>query len=133
MEAASRAKHTICILNKQDLPCLVERASLPFETVLPVSAKAGTGLEALTPVLEALFGPGAACDGSILTNARQTDAIRRALESIRRAREGLAAGFTPDAVLTDVEEAMEAMGELSGRTIREDITNRIFERFCVGK
>ena len=38
----------------------------------------------------------------------------------------LAAGST-------VEEAMEAMGELSGRTIREDITNRIFERFCVGK
>lgn len=50
-----------------------------------------------------------------------------------RARDGLEDGFTPDAVLTDVEEAMEAMGELSGRTIREDITNRIFERFCVGK
>ena len=133
MEAASHARHAICILNKQDLPCQVERSSLPFETILPVSAKAGTGLEALPPVLEALFGPGAACDGSILTNARQTDAIRRALESVRRAQEGLAAGFTPDAVLTDVEEAMEAMGELSGRTIREDITNRIFERFCVGK
>ena len=42
-------------------------------------------------------------------------------------------GFTPDAVLTDVEEAMEAMGEVTGATVREDITARIFERFCVGK
>ena len=38
-----------------------------------------------------------------------------------------------DAVLTDVEVAMSAMGEVTGATIREDITARIFERFCVGK
>ena len=37
------------------------------------------------------------------------------------------------AVLTDVEQAMEAMGEITGATVREDITARIFERFCVGK
>ena len=42
-------------------------------------------------------------------------------------------GLTPDAVLTDVELAMEAMGEVTGATVREDITARIFERFCVGK
>ena len=57
----------------------------------------------------------------------------RAELALGRARAGLAAGLTPDAVLIDVEEAMEAMGELTGRTVREDITNRIFERFCVGK
>ena len=133
MEAARLARHAVCLLNKQDLPCQVDRSCLPFETVLPVSAKDGTGLETLTPVLEALFGAGTFCDGSVLTNARQADAIRRAAEAMGRARDGLEDGFTPDAVLTDVEEAMEAMGELSGRTIREDITNRIFERFCVGK
>jgi tRNA modification GTPase len=42
-------------------------------------------------------------------------------------------GLTADAVLTDVETAMEAMGEVTGGTVRQDITNRIFERFCVGK
>ena len=42
-------------------------------------------------------------------------------------------GQTPDAVLCDVEAAMEALGEVTGRTVREDIVNRIFERFCVGK
>jgi tRNA U34 5-carboxymethylaminomethyl modifying GTPase MnmE/TrmE len=50
-----------------------------------------------------------------------------------RSLKGLQLGLTPDAVLTDVEEAMEAMGEVTGATVREDITARIFERFCVGK
>ena len=94
MEAARLARHAVCLLNKQDLPCQVDRSCLPFETVLPVSAKDGTGLEALTPVLEALFGAGTFCDGSVLTNARQADAIRRAAEAMGRARDGLEDGFT---------------------------------------
>ena len=73
------------------------------------------------------------CDGSILTNARQYDACRRAYEAMKRSMPGLGLGLTPDAVLTDVEEAMHAMGEVTGAIVREDITNRIFERFCVGK
>jgi tRNA modification GTPase len=68
-----------------------------------------------------------------LTNPRQFDAIRRAYDAMQAALRGLRAGLTPDAVLTDVEAAMEAMGEVTGNTVREDITARIFERFCVGK
>ena len=83
--------------------------------------------------MDELFASNAPCDGSILTNARQADAIRRAYEAMLRALQGLKLGLTPDAVLTDVEEAMEAMGEVTGATVREDITARIFERFCVGK
>ena len=60
-------------------------------------------------------------------------AIGRALESLRAAREAMLQGVTPDAVLTEAEEAMSAIGELTGASIREDITNRIFARFCVGK
>ena len=59
--------------------------------------------------------------------------IGRALESLRAAREAMLLGVTPDAVLTEAEEAMAAIGELTGASIREDITNRIFARFCVGK
>ena len=84
-------------------------------------------------VVEMLFDGSAPCDGSILTNARQFDACRRAYEAMLRSLQGLMLGLTPDAVLTDVEEAMEAMGEVTGATVRDDITNRIFERFCVGK
>lgn len=49
-----------------------------------------------------------------------------------QALQSLGLGLTPDAVLTDVEQA-KAMGEVTGATVREDITARIFERFCVGK
>ena len=48
-------------------------------------------------------------------------------------RRMLEAGVTPDALLTDVEEALEALGELTGQSVREDIVDRIFQRFCVGK
>ena len=71
--------------------------------------------------------------GEILTNARQADAVRRALEYLRAAREAMAAGFAPDAVLTECEGAMDALGALSGRSVREDVTQEIFSRFCVGK
>jgi tRNA modification GTPase len=45
----------------------------------------------------------------------------------------MAAGLTPDAILTDAEEALNALGELTGRTAREELVDRIFSRFCVGK
>lgn len=71
--------------------------------------------------------------GEILTNARQAEAIARALEYIDAASGALSIGATPDIVLTEAEGAMQALGELTGRSIREDVTNRIFQRFCVGK
>ena len=83
--------------------------------------------------MDTLFAGNTPCDGSILTNARQFDAVRRAYEAMLRGLQGLKLGLTPDAVLTDVEDAMLCMGEVTGATVREDITARIFERFCVGK
>ena len=80
-----------------------------------------------------LFPDDTPCDGSLLTNARQAGAILRAKKSVDSAVQSLRAGMTPDAVLVDLESAMDALGEVTGRTMREDITNRIFERFCVGK
>ena len=71
--------------------------------------------------------------GQLLTNERQTQAASRALQAVQRALEALEAGVTPDALLTDVEEALEALGELTGQSVREDVTDRIFSRFCVGK
>ena len=81
----------------------------------------------------ALFPLPEAPAGEILTNERQADAIRRALSSLSAAQEAMQTGFTPDAVLTEAEGAMQAIGELTGASVREDITQRIFERFCVGK
>ena len=71
--------------------------------------------------------------GSRLTDQRQEEAARRARDAVRRAKEALDAGLTPDAILTDAEEALDALGELTGRTAKEEIVSRIFSRFCVGK
>ena len=101
--------------------------------MVEICAETGDGLAQFADVVETLFEGDMPCDGSILTNARQFDAIRRAYESMLSALQGLKLGLTPDAVLIDVEAAMEAMGEVTGNTVREDITARIFERFCVGK
>ncbi len=133
MDLCMDAPNAIALLNKSDLGRVVEPSDLPFMAVIPICAKDGSGLDQLRDMVEEMFAGELPCDGSILTNARQYDAIRRAYESMLRALQGLKLGQTPDAVLTDVEEAMEAMGEVTGATVREDITARIFERFCVGK
>ncbi len=127
------APKSIALLNKTDLGQVVSPSDLPFDTVIPICAKTGDGLEQLSDAVQVMFAGEAPCDGSILTNARQFDAVRRAYEAMLSALQGLKLGLTPDAVLTDGEAAMEAMGEVTGGTVREDITNRIFERFCVGK
>ena len=126
-------ENVIVLLNKSDREAVIEPSDLPFMYIIRCSAKNGEGLDQFSDLVEELFGGEMPCDGSILTNARQYDAIRRAGEAIGSALKGLRMGFTPDAVLTDVEIAMEAMGEVTGATVREDITARIFERFCVGK
>lgn len=125
--------NSIALINKSDLGSVVQPGDLPFVTVLPVSIRENIGLERLPDILEDLFAGELPCDGSILTNSRQYDACRRAYEAMLESLRGLQLGLTPDAVLTDVEAAMEAMGEVTGATVREDITARIFERFCVGK
>ena len=125
--------NAIALINKSDLGSAISPSDLPFMTIISICAKTGDGLDQLADVVEEMFASNTPCDGSILTNARQYDAIRRAHDAMLSALDGLKLGLTPDAVLTDVEEAMEAMGEVTGATVREDITARIFERFCVGK
>lgn len=133
MQAANAAKRALGIINKSDLPQKVSGSLLPFESVLSVSAATGKGIDSISQYIETLFADGQSCDGSILTNTRQAEAVQRGRDAIERAVSAMSLGFTPDAVLTDVELAMQAMGELIGRSVREDITQRIFERFCVGK
>ena len=127
------APNAIALINKSDLGAVVTPSDLPFNMVIPVSTLTGEGLDQFADGVDMLFKGEVPCDGSLLTNARQYDAIRRSYESMLRAMQAMQLGQTPDAVLTDIELAMEAMGEVTGATVREDITARIFERFCVGK
>ena len=133
MDLCCEQENAIALINKTDLGQVVFPRDLPFMNIVEISAKDGKGLDSFSDLVETMFEGTMPCDGSVLTNARQYDAIRRAYEAMLSALQGLKLGLTPDAVLTEVEEAMLSMGEVTGATVREDITARIFERFCVGK
>ena len=132
LQTAEQARHGIVILSKSDLPQKMKyvRSSLP---VLHLSSLSGEGFELLERKIEELFPLPAVPAGEILTNARQADAVRRAVESMEASLLALEQGRTPDIILTETEAAMQALGELTGSSIRDDITDRIFSRFCVGK
>ena len=135
IRAAVERAPTIVVLNKQDLPCQLEWTEpLDLAASVPICAKTGAGLDGLAELVAQTFprDPGSGY-GELLTNQRQAEAAGRALESVRRAGEALDLGVTPDALLTDVEEALSALGELTGQSVRDDVTDRIFQRFCVGK
>ena len=128
---AERAPHAVVVLSKKDLS-----GGITLNTALPtvnVSSVTGEGIEALENTIAAMFPLPDVPAGEILTNVRHAEAVGRALESIRAALDALESGATPDVVLTESESAMAALGELDGRTVREDVTDRIFQRFCVGK
>lgn len=123
------------MVNKSDLAPALDQDALRarFPKICTVSAATGDGLKELERAIADCFPAGADEAGSLLTNARQAEAAAPCKGSVAAALEGLEAGMTPDALLTDAEEAMAALGELTGRSVREDITDRIFSRFCVGK
>lgn len=124
-----RSKQDLAGENADDLAALVEGAPL-----VSLSARTGEGLDELGRAVEELFPKGTEDKaGELITNARQAEAAGRALDCVVRAGQALTDGVTPDALLTDVEEALEALGELTGQSVREDVTDRIFSKFCVGK
>ena len=140
LERAAQSPRWILVWSKSDL---MGDAAVPFlrftagsnppAAMVQVSSVTGEGLRDLEAAVSALFPAGEAPAGQILTNDRQAEAVGRAAAAIGRAKAALEGGLTPDAVLTDGEAALKALGELTGRTLREDLVARIFERFCVGK
>ena len=137
---AAECPHWIAVYTKRDLaPPYMVLASSPAPAAPPaasvsLSSVTGEGLDKLEKAVSSLFPAGDPKEaGSLLTDQRQEEAVRRARDAVRRAKDALDSGLTPDAVLTDAEEALDALGELTGRTAREEIVSRIFSRFCVGK
>ena len=135
MAVAEKVPHLLVVVNKSDLPRKLDIGALAdrFDNVLSVSAKTGEGMAALCEAIGEQFPTGTETQGELLTNARQADAVGRALHCVQNARASLRIGMTPDVVLTDAEGALEALGELNGKHIREDLVDTIFSRFCVGK
>ena len=126
----------IATVNKSDLPCVIgndELAALGVDHCR-VCALTGKGLDALEAGVKRFFPETTVPpSGDIITNARQAEAICRAKDSVCSAIGAIEALVTPDALLAEVEAALSAIGEITGKVMREDITSRVFERFCVGK
>ena len=126
---------SVALVNKSDLESKLDMSALEgkFGHVIHVSAKDGSGFDELETLVQELFPTGTEGRSGVLTNERQAEAVSRAMDAINAALEAVELCITPDAALCEVENAMSALGELTGRTMRDDITARIFERFCVGK
>lgn len=135
LQAAQSVGETIVLVNKSDLPQAADLACLEQQGIHPlaISAREHRGLDALEDEIARRFPAGSEQQGELLTNARQVEAAGRAEQALCSVQAGLEAGMPPDAVLSDVECALAALGEISGRRVTEDVTSRIFSRFCVGK
>lgn len=128
---AQQVPQHLIVATKEDQPSF-ELPVFAGEDVLAVSSVTGTGLDQLEHAVAERF-PQGGDSGEILTSRRQAEAVARAAECLQAVFDAMSAGMTPDAVLSDVELALDALGEVTGRVVKDDVTNRIFERFCVGK
>jgi tRNA modification GTPase len=102
---------------------------------LRVSAKTGEGLAVLRQAVRDFLGSSRA-EGlaeSVLTSARQNEAVLRAIDSMRKGESALLAGTPHEMVLLDLYESLSALNELTGEITTEDILGRIFSSFCIGK
>lgn len=126
----------IAVLNKADVgESFAELYRAELANTVTLSAKEGSGFEELVRMAEALLISGELDlkKDAILTNARQSGAALAALDSLRRAKKAVGDGLPQDLCCTDIEEAMESISQLDGRSISEDIVGEIFSHFCVGK
>jgi tRNA modification GTPase len=137
--AANRDRNVVVAVNKSDLPAVLQKDALPGEIagreILRVSAKTGEGIAALRDAVHAALGraAGESRSEAVLTNLRHKIALERAFAFLRTAEQGLSGGLSPEFAAFDLREALTALGEVTGQTISEEVLDRIFSTFCIGK
>ena len=129
---ATRDAQRILVVNKADL--CDKLPQLEKERVIAVSAKTGQGLDVLEAAVAEMFRTGSLQPGeAVLTRTRHRDAVRQAMLAIGEARGVLEMGFPLDMATGGLRAAWHALGEVTGGTVDEDVIDRIFEKFCLGK
>ncbi|HSF23844.1 MAG TPA: tRNA uridine-5-carboxymethylaminomethyl(34) synthesis GTPase MnmE [Blastocatellia bacterium] len=134
----------IVALNKTDLPNLLDEQLYDetgvhfwqlYNDVVSISALTGNGFDELTTkIFERLSGDASAeRDDIMLTDARQHAAVQRAIGQLSEARELMIAGELEEIILLKLRAGLEALGEVTGETLTEDILGQIFSTFCIGK
>jgi tRNA modification GTPase len=128
----------IAVVNKADLPQRVRDEELALRADAPivhVSALTGEGLEALegTVARRVWSGEGAPAAEVILTNVRHKHAVEQAAAALSNCLATEAASAPEEVLAEDLRTALDALGEITGDTTREDVIDHIFAKFCVGK
>jgi tRNA modification GTPase len=129
-------KRAIAVINKSDLPKQVDKEYIGamIKHIVEISANSGAGLEELESVTGELLATSELDTGSgIIANERQLECVRLAKEGAEAALAALEDGITLDAVSTGVEQAVAELAELTGERASQEIIDRVFEKFCVGK
>ena len=112
-------------------------AGLPSGSAIPVvevSAKTGEGLDELYRLVEEMFLEGAvSAEGDIITQARHSYLLDGAIEHLKNAVFDIKDGIPEDIVSIDLKGAYGLLGEIIGEAVGDDVLDRIFEEFCVGK
>ena len=129
---------TVALLNKSDIggsSMDTEIIGETFKYTVNVSAKEGSGFDELTELVESIFIDTDIdlANDAVVADARQYASIVSASEHIRNALCGMIEGIALDLCCIDIEAAMQALGELEGREVGEEIVSEIFSKFCVGK
>ena len=132
-----RGRNVVAIVNKSDLPQKLDCAVITAAVGEPVklSAKQDDNAAALLEqaVSSRLNLQQLDPDAGFLANERQRDCVIRANTAVEQALEAAAAGVTPDAVGVMLEQALDAVYELSGKRAGDEVIDEVFRRFCVGK
>ncbi|NBI08115.1 tRNA uridine-5-carboxymethylaminomethyl(34) synthesis GTPase MnmE [Senegalia massiliensis] len=132
-------KKSIILLNKTDLEIKTSietlKNYLPNKTILNTSMLKGEGLEKLEKTIKDMFFKGDVKinDSIIINNVRHKDLLLKAKKNIEEALESIEMNMPIDCIEVDVKECYDNLGEINGDTVGEDIIDRIFSDFCIGK
>lgn len=131
--ASLEGRSPIVVLNKIDLACPSDVSGISDE-VAEVSALTGEGVAALrTRLLERVRGSANDAEGGMLTSLRHYEALAGCTEALGRSRVALAGQVPHEMLLLDLYAALQQLDQLTGATTADDILNRIFSSFCIGK
>jgi tRNA modification GTPase len=134
---ACRHKDVLVVLNKADLGSLPFPDCLGQFPVVKISALQGLGLTDLVDKISQhfTFRPevSEARETVILTEFRHKQALMAARDSLGRFRESLVQGMSPEFSAVEIGEALDRVGEITGETTPDDVLDRIFTKFCIGK
>ncbi|GIK43760.1 MAG: tRNA modification GTPase MnmE [Chloroflexota bacterium] len=132
-------KAALLVINKNDLPLAQNQEHLadflPNSRRVHISALANEGIEALEEAIVELVTGGSIvlADTPLVSNPRHKALLQRALGHTQAAIAAQQAELSPDLVSIDVRAAVDALGEITGETVTEDLLDTIFSKFCIGK